>query len=446
MATRGVFRIAFATCCTLFKNPARRIKFCTLEGEELSFVLLQSLLPVFSATMSDFKSGLHMYIEEKNINTLFVSIVEEILVNKPDNPIGFMLKYLVEKYPDESFGFGKLPQGSIVSVKSCNNQEICETESECSSVHTVESFDTSPLPDEIEKPPIQRKRRESVCAEKLTEITVAESTLKVIQKSEKEAARILDILKNNVFFSHLDEHQMKTVQSAMFSVERTDGDVIINQGDDGDNFYCVDNGIVDIFIDSPKTGERSLVRTCQNGDAFGELAIMYNAPRAASCIAKGSVRLWALDRVSFNVILMKTTIAKRKRMVDMLLNIPVFCLLKEFELLTIADTLQEEIFEDKTIICKQGDRGDKFYLVHQGTAVCTKSLEDGTSVEVAKLSTGAYFGEIALLTRQPRQATVTADGSLKCFCLDRRTFTRVMGPLRDMLMRSIDGYAKSYAQ
>lgn len=406
--------------------------------------------------MSDITSELHKYLEEKNINAIFLSIVEEILHNKPENPIGFMVNFILEKYPEETKGFGKqqlqerTKAPSFVSTEVSSNDDIGETDSECSSVNTIESDDASSLLcDELsisEKSPVQKKRRESVCAEQLTEVTVAESELKVIEKSETEAARILYILKNNVFFNHLDEYQMKTVQDVMFCVERTDGDVIIKQGDDGDNFYCIDNGIVEIFIDSPKTGERNLVRTCEDGDAFGELAIMYNAPRAASCIAKGNVRLWALDRVSFNVILMKTTIAKRKSTVDILLNIPVFCLLTEFELNTIADTLQEAIFEDGTVICKQGDRGDKFYLVHQGTAVCTKSVADGTSVEVARLSTGAYFGEIALLTKQPRQATVTADGSLKCFSLDRRTFNRVMGPLREMLMRSIDEYAKSVAQ
>jgi cAMP-dependent protein kinase regulator len=130
-------------------------------------------------------------------------------------------------------------------------------------------------------------------------------------------------------------------------------------------------------------------------------------------------------------------------MVDILLNVPVFCLLTEFELQTLADTLQEEVFEDGSVICQQGETGEKFYLVHQGTAICTKELENGSSVEVARLSSGAYFGEIALLTKQSRQATVTADGVLKCFSLDRRTFNRVMGPLRDMLMRSMEEYSKS---
>ena len=50
--------------------------------------------------------------------------------------------------------------------------------------------------------------------------------------------------------------------------------------------------------------------------------------------------------------------------------------------------------------------------------------------------------QIALLTTKTRQATVTADGDLKCLSLDRRTFTRLNGPLQDILMRNSVEYNK----
>ena len=216
----------------------------------------------------------------------------------------------------------------------------------------------------------------------------------------------------------------------MFVVNKSDGDVIIQQGDDGDNFFCIDSGVVEIYIES-NDGERSLVKTCKDGDSFGELAIMYNAPRAATCIAKGECKLWAIDRLTFNVILMKTAMAKRNDMSTILLKIPIFKQLTQYELLTIADTLVEETFDDKAIICNQGDVGDKFYLVHEGVAVCTRQIGEET-VEVARLSSGSYLGEIALLaSHKQRQATVTASGTLKCFTLNRNVFNRVMGPLQE---------------
>ena len=103
--------------------------------------------------------------------------------------------------------------------------------------------------------------------------------------------------------------------------------------------------------------------------------------------------------------------------------------------------MQEETFGDKSIICNQGDRGDKFYLVDEGVAVCTQS-ENGKEVEVARLSSGTFFAEIALLTTKARQATVRAEGTLKCFTLNRKTFNRVMGPLQEILMRNMDEYTK----
>ena len=412
---------------------------------------------------SETQADLHKYLAEKNINELFVLIVEAILLNKPENTIGFMAKYLIEKYPEETQDIVKLKKKPPShAVKECSRKDripsFLESESDCSSVDTRESvltvcrrssdcasaFSRESIDCEntrrlsLPELPIRRQRRESVCAEKITEDFVAESELKVIGKTEAEAAKISTIMRNNVFLSHLDEHQTKTVQEAMFSVEKADGEVIINQGDKGDNFYCIEEGIVNVFIDSHDiAGGRKLMKTCASGDSFGELALMYNAPRAATCIASGNVRLWALDRVSFNLILRKTTIDKRKSMKDFLMKIPVFSQLTEYELLTIADTLQDGAFKDGTVICKQGDRGDRFYVVHQGTAVCTKSENNGTGIEVARLTTGSYFGEIALLTSKPRQATVTAVGDLKCFSVDKGTFDRCLGPLTNILMRSI---------
>mmetsp|Transcript_36931 Transcript_36931/g.79753 ORF Transcript_36931/g.79753 Transcript_36931/m.79753 type:complete len:408 (-) Transcript_36931:238-1461(-) len=396
--------------------------------------------------MSEIQTELHEYLKEKNLNELFVSIVEAILIDKPGNPIGFMVNHLFEKFPEETKDIrDKLKRGnppSLVVAKNCGSDELSDTGSDCSSVNTNESVapDAHDSPSSSAKPPLRKKRRESVCAEKITDDVVEESELKVIEKTQNETARIFQILKSNVFFSHLDEHQMETIHNVMFNVEKSDGDVIISQGDDGDNFYIIDNGLVNVFIESSDTGERKLVKKYEAGDAFGELAIMYNSPRAASCIANGNVRLWALDRVSFNVIMMKTTMAKRKHMTEILLKIPIFSQLTEYELLTIADTLQEETFKDKSVICNQGDGGDKFYLVNEGTAVCTIAQGDGTIVEVARLTSCSYFGEIALLTTKPRQATVTADGELLCLSLNRRTFNRVMGPLQDILMRNIEEY------
>lgn len=270
-------------------------------------------------------------------------------------------------------------------AKSDNDEELSVTDSD-----SGESDATVTL--SVEQPPLRKKRRESIFAEKINDD--ADFELKVIDKSQ-QSERILQILKNNLFFSHLDQDQMKQVVNAMFLVEKQERDIIINQGDDGDNFYIIDTGSVEVFIKTVGSEEDAkLVKTCEAGDSFGELAIMYNAPRAASCIAKGDVRLWALDRVAFKVILMKTTRAQREAYRGFLSSAQVFSELNEYEILSIADALVEESFEDGVVICKQDEIGDKFYLIKNGQAICTQVGSDGEERKVLELSSGSYFGEV----------------------------------------------------
>lgn len=338
-------------------------------------------------------------------------------------------------------------------------------------------------------------RRSSICAEKLSigkmnssrEINGNSSDSDTLNmdngnekknstpKTKEESEKITQILKTNVLFQHLDEEQMQKVLNAMFLVQKEQDDVIIQQGDGGDNFYILESGEVNVFIrkdekmvsnsvsddpeadggDNDKSNEQKqhelkygkLVTTYKNEASFGELAIMYNAPRAATCVAvNGPVRLWALDRVSFKVILMQTAISTRETNKGFLQNVPILSDLTMYELLTIADSLVEESFSNGATIFKEGDHGDKFYIIKEGVAVCSK-VNNATekSIEVARLKEGAYFGEIALVTPKRRQATVTASGNLKCLTLDRKTFKRVMGPIEQILMRNIENYNKFQA-
>ena len=102
------------------------------------------------------------------------------------------------------------------------------------------------------------------------------------------------------------------------------------------------------------------------------------------------------------------------------------------------DTLGQEII-------KQGDTGDKFYIITEGTCVVNQTNDAGESGEVAQLATADFFGEIALLTGDPRKATVVAKGAVKCGTLPRDRFERVLGPCEQILRRNMDNY-KQFAK
>ena len=76
-----------------------------------------------------------------------------------------------------------------------------------------------------------------------------------------------------------------------------------------------------------------------------------------------------------------------------------------YERSRIADALNEEVYYSGDLIIKEGDQGDKFYLVLEGEAVATK---EGFSEILKHYNAGDYFGERALLTKEPRAATIQA--------------------------------------
>lgn len=389
------------------------------------------------------KDHLQKYLEDKKIKNILVAIVESILLEKPSEPVIFIVKYLMDYYPTETkdlfVEFGKQINNTDDSSELLEENENCESESDSDSESSVceeeKSNDPTPLPT------LSRPRRSSICAEKLCQTKVGNEELKLIPKSEEERGVIKEILRKCVLFEHLDDSQMKNVEDAMFPLIKQEGEIIIKQNDNGDNFYLIERGNVEVYIESKDDDEPKLVNSYSDGDSFGELAIMYNAPRAATCISKnGPVKLWALDRTSFKIILMKTAIEKRNKYMSFLRDVPILSQLTEFEMMTIADALHEECFEEGDIIFQEGDIGDRFYIVESGSVVCTKKVGEDNMQQVAELRKGSYFGEIALLTSKTRQATVTASSHVRSLSLDSKTFKRVMCPLQESLIRTMEKY------
>ena len=59
------------------------------------------------------------------------------------------------------------------------------------------------------------------------------------------------------------------------------GTRLINQGEDGDCLYIIEEGQMDCYKKPPAGGDEVLVKECKAGDYFGELALLYNSPRSA---------------------------------------------------------------------------------------------------------------------------------------------------------------------
>ncbi|CAC5415592.1 PRKAR [Mytilus coruscus] len=281
----------------------------------------------------------------------------------------------------------------------------------------------------------KRIRRGAVSAEVYKEEDAAQYVKKVVPKDYKTMAALSKAIGKNVLFSHLDDNERSDIFDAMFPVHRHSGEVIILQGDEGDNFYVIDQGEVDIFVNGVH------VTTISEGGSFGELALIYGTPRAATVKAKGDVKLWGIDRDSYRRILMGSTIRKRKMYEEFLCKVSILENLDKWERLTVADALEPVQFEDGEEIVRQGEPGEDFFIIAEGQAsVLQRKSDDEEPIEVGRLGVSDYFGEIALILDRPRAATVIARGQLKCVKLDRGRFERVLGPCSDILKRNISQY------
>jgi CRP-like cAMP-binding protein/serine/threonine protein phosphatase PrpC len=273
----------------------------------------------------------------------------------------------------------------------------------------------------------------------------------ITQKTEEEMARIAKAVKANFLFAHLNESQRNDIFHVMQKESVKAGEVVIRQGDEGERFYIVDSGAFEVRLASSpgfKPQDGQLVHTYNsNGGThpcFGELALMYGKPRAASVIASQDGILWALDRMAFRQILMKTAtpvLVKKLRQVEVLKSLNVQ------QLQRLSDILTEETFEDGEYIIRQGDAGETFYVITSGAASCTVKDDGGAGrrisgasrsqvlnvKEVMRLKEGDYFGERALLNNEPRAANVIAVGTTKCLYIGRHAFEEVLGPLQDII-------------
>lgn len=92
---------------------------------------------------------------------------------------------------------------------------------------------------------------------------------------------------------------------------------------------------------------------------------------------------------------------------------------------------------------KEGDIGDKFYLIESGTAEAFKTDENNIETVVYKYEPNSYFGELALLSGNCRKASirVTSD-ALVTFSIDRASFKRLLGPIESILERNAEQYQK----
>lgn len=250
-------------------------------------------------------------------------------------------------------------------------------------------------------------------------------------KSDAAIQYIDAILEDNFVFASLAPKERRTMIDAMQNQTVPPKTYIINQGETGDYFYVLEKGQVNFEVGGKHVGSTS------RGGSFGELALLYDSPRAASCVAQTECELWKVDQKTFRYILANSTNSQKKDVHHILTKVPFLADLDKMDLSKLSDAFSTVHYPEGGRIINKGDVGENFYIIQEGTAkVHDIGFGESAYIELP-LKAGDFFGERALLTGEPRAANITATSTCTCLCLSRETFNHVLGPLQGAIDRAM---------
>ena len=261
---------------------------------------------------------------------------------------------------------------------------------------------------------------------------MADFVAPIHNKTPEEKAFIKEGVSENFIFSKLTHDEYDTLISAMEKHKVSAGAPIIKEGDIGDYFYMIASGEVRFEVGGQFVGKAT------KGNSFGELALLYDCPRAATCIAETSCDLWRVDQRTFRKILAGRQMKSHNETKAILRKVPFLADLDEKYINKMIDSLQSISFGKGELIIRKGDEGKVFYILKSGKVRVHDITVGSSTYDDQVLSPGDYFGERAIVTAEPRVANITALEKCEAYCLTRDIFKQVLGDLQELILRSGD--------
>jgi len=256
-----------------------------------------------------------------------------------------------------------------------------------------------------------------------------------------------DAQRNNISSSSSEPHYEKTpllsglsgqeLEDFMDSLELKSfvaGQTIYEAGQINDALYIIGMGSVRLESQGVR-GTKQVFSQPTEGDFFGELSFMSKSKNVDSAIAESDVNLLILHRNVFDKWVKKypsihETVDDfyRRRVLARLLAItPVFEGIPAEARIPLAQQFIVSFYKDGDVIINEGDVESTFYLIRKGRVVVSTSnkKENAKQVALGALGEGSFFGEVSMLTKMPRTASVTASGRVEILTLTSEKFNLI---------------------
>ena len=270
--------------------------------------------------------------------------------------------------------------------------------------------------------------------------------------SKGEDASIRQGLVKNDIFASLTTDQVDFLVKGFKMMNFEAGEVVIKQGEKGDHFYIVSSGEFEATLAQENA---KVVATYRGGDSFGELALLYNSPRAATVTCTQRGKAWVLERKRFRRVMVQTASAALGQRTEIFLkSVPILSGLTDAQRATLADQMEELTCSDGEHVMRQGDVADALYFVKRGQLMCwqgTDSVHEGkaggeekvrrssTDSGVVEVNQGEVLGESCLeptVNDAVRKANVVAVGEVVLLRLTANAFKRHVGVLADVIQEN----------
>ena len=256
--------------------------------------------------------------------------------------------------------------------------------------------------------------------------TETDINFKVTRKRPETVELIESAVKNNLLFEMVSIPARRAIINSMWPMDADPGKLIIRQGDvGGDKFFVLESGTCEITIEDPEKATKKF--NLEAGSAFGEIALLYNTPRSATIRARTPCRLWCMERKVYKAIITANARRIQEEIYMLMETIPTLSILSEKQRMTLAESMEAVEFEDGEVIFRKGDRGDRFFLLKEGTV---NIKVDGKTV--SRISPGYGFGERALEGDSLRTADAVCEGYVVCFTMFKDAFDRLIGPMHNI--------------
>jgi threonine aldolase len=130
-------------------------------------------------------------------------------------------------------------------------------------------------------------------------VAIVEAKVDPVQKLDSTRILIAKILQNqDIFRPDLTTTEIDSIVDAAQGVRVSPGDVVIRKGDLAEYFYIIERGSVDFYLEGDEE-YLDVVKSLTSNSFFGEMALIYDAPRAASVLASEETILWRIHKQDF---------------------------------------------------------------------------------------------------------------------------------------------------